>query len=367
MIKQIKVKNFKCFEEMSVKCRELNLFTGVNGMGKSTMIQALLLFRQTYERNQLALNNHMSLNGRYVSLGKIKDISYWYKRDDDISLLVEEEEAEIWECRYSKREQALVAESYALSSDGGGLAGKGFEYISAERLGPRRYYDDLGEGRYVPTQIGSKGEYAASSLYALGSESDFKVYGNMKNPNESSERLELQVNAWMSEISPGIRVKAIPNLDSDVMGLRYSQPSIMGEESTNAVNMGFGVSYVLPVIIALLKARKGDLLILENPEAHIHPKGQRQIGELIAKAAANGVQIIMETHSDHILNGIRISVKYGQIRPEQVKLNYFYVCEDDAGMIKHDMTSPEILSDGSLSVWPDGFFDEWDKAVDSLF
>lgn len=162
-------------------------------------------------------------------------------------------------------------------------------------------------------------------------------------------------------------MKAIPNLESDVMGLRYGQMSIMGEESTNAINMGFGVSYVLPVVVALLKARKGELLILENPEAHIHPKGQRKIGELIARAAANGVQIIVETHSDHILNGIRLAVKYGQIQPGQVGLNYFYIYHDDEGMIKHDMTSPEILPDGSLSNWPEGFFDEWDKAVDLLF
>lgn len=367
MIKRIKVKNFKCFEEMSVECRELNLFTGVNGMGKSTLVQALLLFRQTYEGNHLGMDNHMSLNGRYVSLGKIKDISYWYKKDEDIRLLVEEERGLTWECYYDEMKQALLAGSYVLDSNKGGLAGNGFEYISAERLGPRRYYDDLGEKRYAPTQIGSKGEYAVSCLYAIGSESDFRVYENMKKAGENSERLELQVNAWMSEISPGIRVKAIPNLDSDVMGLRYSQPSIMGEESTNAVNMGFGVSYVLPVIVALLKARKGDLLILENPEAHIHLKGQRQIGELIARAAANGIQVILETHSDHILNGIRLSVKHGRIQPGQVKLNYFYIYEDNEGMIKHDMTSPEILPDGSLSNWPDGFFDEWDKAVSSLF
>ena len=82
---------------------------------------------------------------------------------------------------------------------------------------------------------------------------------------------------------------------------------------------------------------------------------------------SNGIQIILETHSDHILNGIRLSVKYGRIQPEQVRLNYFYIYEDSTGMVKHDMTSPEILSDGSLSNWPDGFFDEWDKAIDSLF
>lgn len=366
MIKKIEVKNFKCFEEMFIDCRELNLLTGVNGMGKSTLIQALLLFRQTYERKRLGLDRAMILNGRYIRMGKIKDISYWYRKDEDVCLTVEEDGLGVWKCHYSEKEQALLMECRAVDH-GEGLAGNGFEYISAERLGPRRYYDDLGEERYSPTQIGSKGEYAVSCLYSIGSESDFKVYDNMKNSNENSERLELQVNAWMSEISPGIRVKAIPNLDSDVMGLRYSQPSIMGEESANAVNMGFGVSYVLPVIIALLKARKGDLLILENPEAHIHPKGQRQIGELIARAAANGIQIILETHSDHILNGIRLSVKYGQIQPEQVRLNYFYIYEDSTGMVKHDMTSPEILSDGSLSNWPDGFFDEWDKAIDSLF
>lgn len=364
MIKRMEVKNFKCFEEMSLECRELNLFTGVNGMGKSTLVQVLLLFRQTYEKNHLGRDNRMFLNGNYVSLGRIKDISYWYKKNEDISLLVEEEEGS-WKCHYDAKAQVLLAECDKLNPEVGGLAGNGFEYISAERLGPRRYYDELGEERFAPTQIGSRGEFAVSVLYSAGSE--WKVYGNMKNPAEESERLELQVNAWMSEISPDIRVRAIPNIESDVMGLRYGQLSVMGEESANAVNMGFGVSYALPVIIALLKARKGELLIIENPEAHIHPKGQRKIGELIAKAAANGVQLIIETHSDHILNGIRLAVKYHWIRPEQVKLNYFYVYQDDGGMAKHDMTSPEILVDGSLSNWPDGFFDEWDKAVDLLF
>ncbi len=365
MIKKIELKNFKCYEEISLECRELNLFTGVNGMGKSTLIQALLLLRQTYERNRLDRDNHVYLNGHYVNLGKIKDISYWYKKQGDISISIEEDTGAEWECCYDKEEEVLLANCNLLNPDLGGMAGNGFEYISAERLGPRRYYDDMGEERFIPTQVGSKGEYVVSVLYSLGSE--LKVYETVKNKKEKSERLEVQVNAWMSEISPGIRVKAIPNLESDVMGLRYGQMSIMGEESTNAINMGFGVSYVLPVVVALLKARKGELLILENPEAHIHPKGQRKIGELIARAAANGVQIIVETHSDHILNGIRLAVKYGQIQPGQVGLNYFYIYHDDEGMIKHDMTSPEILPDGSLSNWPEGFFDEWDKAVDLLF
>lgn len=366
MIKRISAYNFKCFENISVKCRELNLFAGINGMGKSTLIQVLLLFRQTYEKGGRGAADRIFLNGHYVNLGTFKDISYWYKRDADVRLRVEEDE-QIWECYYDEKTETLRVKSSFSDSSRSVLAGDGFEYISADRLGPRRYYDEPEGERFSATQVGCKGEYAISTLYSIGSDSNFKVYSNMKNPNESSERLELQVNAWMSEISPGIKVKAIPYIDANMMGLRYGQSGILGEESANAVNMGFGVSYVLPVVISLLKARRGDLLIFENPEAHIHPKGQRQIGELIARAAANGIQVIVETHSDHILNGIRLAVKNGQIQTDQVQLNYFNVYEDQDGMIKHDMTSPEILSDGSLSNWPDGFFDEWDKAVGLLF
>ena len=366
MIKNIQVKNFKCFEKISVDCAELNLFTGVNGMGKSTLIQAVLLLRQMLEKKDIHGKNYIPLNGHYVSLGKINDISYWYKKDSDINIVIEEEN-QVWECGYSQADDALVLVDNTLDWSKSVLNGSGFEYISAERLGPRRYYDDLDNEYFSRVQVGVKGERAVSSLYAVGSDSDFKVYENMKNAKECSERLELQVNAWMSEVSPGVVVKATPYLEANMMGLRYGKSSIMGEESTNALNMGFGVSYVLPIIIALLKARKGDLVIIENPEAHIHPKGQRKIGELVARTAANGVQVIMETHSDHILNGIRLSVKQSIIQSEQVKLNYFNVYQDSDGLMKHEMTSPRILEDGSLSNWPEGFFDEWDKAIDLLF
>ncbi len=365
MIRTIYVKNFKCFEKISVECRLLDLFTGINGMGKSTIIQALLLLRQTSEMVVPGRENYAILNGKYVSLGTLQDISYWYKEDDEICILVEEDANSV-ECRYDLDRKALTV-SYRLRQlvpELKSLGGEGFEYISAERLGPRRYYDDLEREGYSSVHVGTKGEHAISSLYLWGS--DLKVYENMKHDKEDSNTLELQVNAWMSEISPGIKVKAIPYLDANLMGLRYVMQSRMGEESTNAINMGYGVSYALPVIVALLKAKKGDLLIIENPEAHLHPKGQRQIGELAAKAASNGIQIMMETHSDHVLNGVRLAVRQKKIQPEQVGIHYFGVYEED-GIWKHEKTSPEILEDGSLTNWPEGFFDEWDKAIDLLF
>lgn len=365
MIKSISLKNFKCFEDINVECRELNLFTGINGMGKSTLIQALLLLRQTYEKYNSSDWKRIVLNGNYTNLGTMKDVAYWYRTEDNIQISILEDEL-MWECAWNENHvNLLLAQDEKIYNERCSLMGEGFEYISAERLGPRRYYDNLGNEGYQTFQIGTRGEKTVALLNEMGS--DFRIYKNMKHFSESSERLDLQVDAWMSEISPGIKISAIPYFEVELMGLRYAVSSSMGEESVNALNMGFGVSYVLPVVVALLKARKGDLIILENPEAHLHPRGQRRIGELIALAAANGVQIIMETHSDHILNGIRLSVKQKNISSGQVNVNYFYQYIDDKGLPRHDKTSPQILDDGSLSNWPEGFFDEWDKAIDELF
>ncbi len=365
MIKSIKVNNFKCFENISVDLNELNLFTGVNGMGKSTLIQAILLLRQTYEKYNSLQWQNIVLNGHYINLGTINDIAYWYRQEKEIEIIVRGEETE-FKCSWNDESLDLILPREKKDSkDKLPLMGSGFEYISAERFGPKRYYDEIGNEEFQRFQIGTHGEKVVSILNELGS--DFKVYKNMCHQTEKSERLDLQINAWMSEISPGIKVNVIPYFDVNLMGLRYSVNSSMGEESTNALNMGFGVSYVLPVIVSLLKAKKGDLLILENPEAHLHPKGQRRIGELISLAASNGIQIIVETHSDHILNGIRLAVKQRKIQAQQVQLNYFYQFIDKNGIPRHEKTSPEIFEDGSLSNWPDGFFDEWDKAIDALF
>ncbi|MDE5777081.1 MAG: DUF3696 domain-containing protein [Lachnospiraceae bacterium] len=368
MIKKVSLKNFKCFENMDLEFERLNLFAGVNGMGKSTLIQAILLLRQTFEKNQLQKGENVILNGHYINLGTIHDISYWYKTEDSIQILIEESNNQVWQCDLDIEKHKLIVTSEKKSGVNSSFAGEGFEYISAERLGPKRYYDNMDREELHNHQVGIRGENALACLFEIGS--DLKVHSCMKHPSEKSERLDMQADAWISEISPGIKIKAIPYRDVNLMGLRYSVNTLMGEESTNPLNMGFGVSYVLPVIVSLLKAQEGDLIIVENPEAHLHPKGQRIMGELIALAASHGVQIIIETHSDHVLNGVRLAVKEGKIKPEHTQINFFYEWKDEKDEIsppRHEKTSPRIFSDGSLSNWPEGFFDEWDKAIDELF
>ncbi|WUQ95544.1 AAA family ATPase [Streptomyces sp. NBC_00310] len=82
-------------------------------------------------------------------------------------------------------------------------------------------------------------------------------------------------------------------------------------------------TYALPIVVACLTAQPGGLVLLENPEAHLHPHGQTKMAELAASAAAQGAQLVVETHSDHVLNGIRLAVKRGPLTSEQAVVHFF--------------------------------------------
>ena len=188
----------------------------------------------------------------------------------------------------------------------------------------------------------------------------------MLYPDGQSEKLQYQTEMWMSGISPGVRID-FDNYDgANSVGLRIRQKN--KDETTSDYfsvrNVGFGISYVLPIVLSLLKAQKGDLVILENPEAHLNPRGQRMMGELVARAAQGGVQVILETHSDHLMNGIRIGVKNKVICQGKVQINFF---QNNQMTGRKEILNPQIQEDGRLSSWPDGFFDEWDKAIDEMF
>jgi predicted ATPase len=117
------------------------------------------------------------------------------------------------------------------------------------------------------------------------------------------------------------------------------------------MNIGFGYSYILPIIISGLIANTGEILIVENPEAHLHPRAQSRLARFLSKVANTGVQVFIESHSEHILNAIRVSVKKEEIAAADTKVFYFM---DD------EIVEPVIDSDGRIEDWRDGFFDEWD-------
>ena len=368
MIRKIEADNFKCFEHVDVELSNLNLFSGVNSMGKSTLIQMFLLLRQSYEQN--ALEKGIYLNGKYTNLGTGKDVLYTEAAENEIQIAVRDEDGFL----HTKYDYNAAADFLRLKSineeklEKINLFQSGFHYIAADRLGPQSSYEKSYHEVWDNNQVGNHGEYAVHYLQAHGL--DEVENESVRYDKEENINLLRQVERWMGEITPGVSLRMEEYGHSNRIGLMVHQSGSMGADYYTAQNVGFGISYVLPVVLAQKKAKRGELLILENPEAHLHPKGQRKMGELMARASQGGVQIIVETHSDHVLNGIRLCAKNGRVDSDFVRFYFFTRKEKEMDGGEGNVPvieNPILRGDGRLSFWPDGFFDEWDKAIDDLF
>jgi predicted ATPase len=125
------------------------------------------------------------------------------------------------------------------------------------------------------------------------------------------------------------------------------------QDMVSIADVGFGVSQVLPVIVALLVVKPGQIVYLEQPEIHLHPRAQVSLAETIARAVNRGVQVIVETHSELLLLGIQRLVAVGELAPDKVKLHWF--TRDDEGVTR---VTPAVLDEeGSFGDWPVDFAD----------
>lgn len=239
-----------------------------------------------------------------------------------------------------------------------------FHYLTAERIGPRPSFEMSSYFVRKHHQVGVRGEYATHYLSEFGNK--HIVLESVRHPDASSEHLKNQVDAWMGVISPGVRIEIDEHSAVDLVSLNYVFKHGGGTtDKIRATNVGFGLTYTLPIVVAVLAATPGALLLIENPEAHLHPRGQTQMGKLLALAAASGIQVVVETHSDHLLNGVRLAVHGGLVQPDDVGIHFFdRIVSGDK--VKHRVRTPEIDRQGRIDSWPEGFFDEWEKNLYAL-
>lgn len=361
MLKGLVLENFKCFDNIKLDFSTVNVLTGLNGMGKSTVMQSILLLGQS--QKSLVSEQVLSLKGKYVDLGVGQDILFEKAEKDEIGICVWTDDTE--ECyffEYQPETDVLPIKNMERNPNKGLYVtwASCLHYLSAYRIEPQFLYHIENDKEVSERYFAKNGEFAIQYL---------KLYGgdNVRNHavligDKTKKTVADQVKAWLDIISPGVSPVITINTSARTAELKYEY--IEGREKTNSyksVNVGFGITYVLPVVVALVSAKPGDIVLLENPEAHIHPKGQRILGELLASAGAGGVQIIVETHSDHILNGIRVAAKKGKLQPEKTGMFYFY--KDIKDSYKHKVTCPVLDKNGRLNQWPEGFFDEWDNAL----
>ncbi|GAC1354289.1 MAG: hypothetical protein NVSMB38_32350 [Ktedonobacteraceae bacterium] len=123
------------------------------------------------------------------------------------------------------------------------------------------------------------------------------------------------------------------------------------EDMVSIADVGLGVSQTLPVIVALHAAESDQLIYLEQPEIHLHPRAQSAMAEVLADAALQGKRLVVETHSSLLLLGIQTLVAEGKLPPELVKLHWFTLQEDGSTKI----TSADLDETGAFGDWPEDF------------
>jgi predicted ATPase len=133
-------------------------------------------------------------------------------------------------------------------------------------------------------------------------------------------------------------------------------------------DVGFGLSQVLPVLVGLAAATKGQMVLIEQPELHLHPRAQLAMGGVLADAAKRGVIVVVETHSQLILRAIQTIVANGKLTPDQVGLHW---CARNEETGWSTVTQADLQKDGSFGDWPVDFPDVFAMAdqefIDAVF
>lgn len=376
MINSIEIKNIKSIKEKKFKLKNLNLLLGLNGMGKSSFIQSILLLKQSDRIHE----NRLDLDGTYTNLGTAADVFYQYKNEEMLylKLTFSNDKQVEFTCKYHPETDYLISDSPTINTkirETEALFNKNFQYLNANRgepvsLMPKNYTHVVDN-----KNIGNNGQYTAHYIETYGADNiifenlihkDSITIDSVTGKNIENKSLINQINLWMGEISPNVHVRT-SSVSSNYVLLEYAfkQPNLGFTNKFTPSNVGFGISYGLPIVTALLSARPGELLIIENPESHIHPRGQAELGKLIAKTAMNNVQIIVETHSDHILNGIRVAVKEKDISKNNVAVFYFDKVVTESEQYAN-VTDIFIDDNGELSEYPINMLDEWTNQLFKL-
>jgi predicted ATPase len=363
MITFIETNNFKCLSGIAFNLSPLTVLTGTNSVGKSSLLQSILLTRSA--ALQRTRQGSVPLNGIHgLNLGEFDDI---LRHDVDAShgsdilfrVLLDGNEfqlslrAELESARY-----AVFDFSQDIPSSFHDERLGHFTYLAADRQGPQDY-SPIQSAPKDRMRIGPKGEFISNILDVC--ERD-EVLPPLEHPKANNQRLLKQAEAWLSTFVPDVEVRVESAAELNVIGLRFKRGGVSAEWERSS-NTGFGVSYCFPIVVAGLVAKPGSLLIIDSPEAHLHPSAQSAMGSFLSRLSSTGVQVLIETHSDHVLNGIRLAAVDDQHPLDASKVTINHLRLVDGQVAKEEVT---IDANGNLSSRPKEFFDQAEHDISAI-
>lgn len=416
MLTHLKLENFKIWRSTGpVRLAPLTLLLGTNSSGKSSLIQSLLLMRQTVKGDDAGLDLNLGNPDAddTVTMGQFRDLLCRHGQatettpDSQVGIEFRWQphgSATADTTMFSARYRAGPAGSAELDALRLGQDGQGFTVLrrkpgiyrlqlatrqrpegqsadfrpersfafsaaTLNKLGPladeirpvgpalldelsRIIYlgpvrqlarrDYVWSGR-MPAHIGDDGGRAVDVLIASG-------VAQQAKPGSAGEagRIFREAEQWLKtlEIADGLQVRALGS------SARYELLVKHRDAVVNLKDVGVGVSQVIPVVVAALFAKPGHIVIIEEPESHLHPLAQAKLAELLAKISAErGVQFIVETHSEHLFRRLQTLIARQEVQPEQAAL---YFVERDGQAAK--LRELHVDDFGRLTNWPDKFF-----------
>lgn len=349
MLKKLIIQNFKCFLNATTDLKALNLFVGANSSGKSSAIQALRLCLDNVGKPQNRLSLMTSKDkkiGRFFELGSFltPDKSFSIQLDTNIGYV---------KTSYNFGDDARSLSLVKVKSDPSALAAELASipvfYLPANRNSAKDVYP---MNLDPESSIGLNGEYIID-YYAH--HSGDVLDGEIISDN-SLKTLEGQVNYWLKLLT-GYTMTVKPYGET----YRVLYKNIIGRE-LRPYHVGTGVSFISVMLIVCLSISRGGLVIIENPEIHLHPKAQAIATNFFSLIARSGRQMIIETHSDHIFNGVRRLIAQKYLSIDDASIYFFRMQENMESMPVY----VQLTDKGRMVKYEKGMFDQFDDDLDAM-
>jgi hypothetical protein len=407
-ITEIRVAGFKSLsEEQRIEIRPLTILAGANSSGKSSIMQPVLLLKQTleasYDPGTLLLNGPnikftlaeqlLSRIGKGHALDTFQvgmrlntggDMQIRFRKEHTRGFRSEQMEiskkgrrfilwpkmthAEIvktgitqgrdysaetpegygqghWEIHPAR---CFLEPAWVAQGPDGNFTASGHEvgeweallpdiiHLSGLRGNPERTYPTTAVGGSYP---GTFEKYTASVIYGWMAEDD-EILDDL-NAELKVLKLAGGITAVpVNDVQIGLEVGRLPDI-----------PPTRPEDRVNIADVGVGVSQTLPVLVALHAAKPGQLVYIEQPETHLHPRAQFALAQVLASAAKRGIRVVVETHSSLLLLGVETLVAEGNLSPDLVKLHWFQREKDGHTVVR----SGNLDEAGRTGDWPEDF------------
>lgn len=346
---KLTIEGYKRFEtKQEFHLNSITLFTGANSVGKSSVIQSILLGRIVSETliedstsDIIPIHLHGDKGNKYaLDLGYYKDITNRNSTTGNI-------EFSFGECSYGvyiddneDEKNPIIFRSLQQDREKlKSIFGRGFSYLSADRMAPLYEYKESVSNDWCDCHGSNVGDI-------IKKHQDDSAISKRSLFSKDKIMLTTQLDEWSNYIFPGVSIRVTQ---------AGEQTYKIKERKDAATNVGFGITYALPILVSGLTVPEGGILIVENPEAHLHAKAQSNMGYFLARMAAAGVRVIIETHSEHIVNGIRRMIVEGKTEMSHEDMTIYFFQDKNGEKNIMEITMDDI---GNLSEFPMDFFDQ---------